>query len=554
MNRDGRSAAGPGIGRRDALLALGVLAAAPAWGEIIGPNPVVATGHGPVRGLQGRGVLTFKGIRYGADTGGANRFLPPVKPAPWRDVANAFEYGPPASQELNSWPAMVNAMRTDLGGIPPIYPNGAEQLAPSEDCLFLNVWTPAADGARRPVMLWFHGGGYVSGSGGGAIYDGTHLARKEDVVVVTVNHRLTALGYAYMADLLGPDYAASGNAGMLDLVLALEWVRDNIARFGGDPGCVTIFGESGGGAKVSTLLAMPSAKGLFHRAIVQSGALLAGTARESATKLADMLLEELNVPRAEARRILTIPAERLSEAADKAAMRFARAYPQLHGSFSPVIDGLVLPAKPFDPAAPPTAHGIALMIGNTRTEHSLFMAGDPRFGHYTDAEVVDIARKYWGSAADRIVATAMRRRARPDGTSLYAEIFSASWLLKSHRMAERQAAQNGGPVYVYRLDWRTPVAGGKYESPHTLDLPLMFDTVEADRMLLGPGPEPQRVADQMRSAWAAFARTGNPANRLIPHWPAYRPQSRSVMIFDVDSKAVDNPEADLIDSWKDIEL
>jgi para-nitrobenzyl esterase len=516
----------------------------------MGPDPVVTTGHGPVRGLRSQGVLRFKGIRYGSDTGGANRFLPPAKPAAWREVLNAFEYGPPASQDLNAFSWVASAMTEDLGGVPSIYPNGAEQVAPSEDCLFLNVWTPAADGARRPVMVWLHGGAYTSGSGGGAIYDGTNLAHKEDVVVVTVNHRLNALGYAYMADLLGPDYASSGNVGMLDLVLALEWVRDNIAHFGGDPGLVTIFGESGGGSKVSTLLAMPRAKGLFHRAIVQSGAGLTGMTRNDAAQLAEIMLQELGITRADRRKILEIPSEELSAVAGKATMRFAQRYPQLRGDFSPVVDGVVLLANPFDPVAPPTAHGIPLLIGNTRTEQTLFMTGDPRFGRYTEAEVTEIVKKRWGSAADKIIATAMRRRVHVNGTSLYAAVFSAPWLLKSHKMAELQAAQNSAPVYFYKLDWLTPVGGGKYESPHTLDLPLMFDTVEADRVLLGPGPEPQRVADQMRSAWAAFARTGNPANRLIPDWPAYTKSSRSVMIFDVESKVVNNPDLDIIDAWE----
>jgi para-nitrobenzyl esterase len=512
----------------------------------------VATGHGPVRGLRGQGVLTFKGIRYGADTGGANRFLPPVQPAAWREVLNAFEYGPPASQDITAFKLVNDIMREELGGDRPIYPFGAEQMAPSEDCLFLNVWTPAADAKRRPVMVWLHGGGFFVGSGGGPLYNGTNLARKEDVVVVTVNHRLSALGYAYMADLLGPDYASSGNVGMLDLVLALEWVRDNIARFGGDPDLVTIFGESGGGYKVSTLLGMPAAKGLFHRAIVQSGPKLTGLPRAEANSLAEAMLEELKIPRAEARRILDIAAEQIIEAGGKAIARLAQLNPRSGRDFSPVVDQIVLPADPFEPTARPTARGIPLLIGTMRSEATPFMVGNPKFGRFTDAEVGEIVEKRWGAAAGKIMATAKRRRAQSTGTSLYAAVLNAGWELSSHKIAQRQS-ENGAPVYVYRLDWRTPVGGGKYESPHAMDLPLMFDTVEADRPLLGAGPAPQQVADQMRSAWAAFARTGNPENRRIPSWPAYNKRSRAVMSLDVESRVLNDPATELFETWKGID-
>lgn len=554
MTDNGDFMSGLRLARRGMLSVVGALLAAPAWGQVMGPNPVVATTNGPVRGLWARGVVTFKGIRYGADTGGAGRFRAPVRPAPWREVLNAFEYGPPASQEAGFLAAMGNVLKEDLGGIPPAYPfEGSEKIAPSEDCLFLNVCTPAVDGARRPVMVWLHGGGFFSGSGGGPLYDGTNFATKEDVVVVTVNHRLGAFGYGYMAELLGPDYASSGNVGMLDLVLALEWVRDNIGRFGGDPGRVTIFGESGGGMKVSTLLAMEKAKGLFHRAIVQSGPLLQGVPRAEATELSRMVLHELGIPLNEPRRILDIPAIQLTEASTKAANRFAEKSPRLGGNFAPVVDQVVLPTDPFDPGAPPTARGIPLLIGNTRTEATLFMTMDTRFGHYTDAEVTEIVKKQWGSSADKIISTAMRRRAQPNGTSLYAEVLTASWLLKSHQMADRQA-QNGAPVYFYRLDWLTPVGGGKYEAPHMLDVPMVFDTLDAARMLVGRGPEPQRVSDQMRAAWAAFARTANPTNRLIPKWPAYSEQSKAVMSLNVESQVLRDPDADLRDSWKNVRL
>jgi para-nitrobenzyl esterase len=508
------------------------------------PLLVVTTTNGPVAGNSANGALAFTGIRYGAPPTGALRFMPPQKLAPWT-TPSVDAFGPPAMQMPSGTAAQEP--KTPLAiALQSVFPTLAEVKINSEDCLFLNVWTAFRgslnDGAKRPVMVWLHGGGFAYGSGAWPSYDGGNLAKRGDVVVVTLNHRLNAFGYLELADIGGPDFAKSGNVGMLDIVAALEWVRDNIAAFGGDAGNVTIFGESGGGAKVSTLMAMPSAQGLFHKAIVESGPGLKGVPKAAATQDAKDIMAELKI--SDVKALQSVPAVQIVSAALAVS---ARRGPGSEIRFlAPVIDGDVLPSDPFDPAAPAMSANIPLIIGTNKDEMTLFMAGQPWFGKLTDAQLDAQAPMMAGPKAPALLVAL--HQAHPDysPTYLMTELFTTTFMWDgSIKLAERKAVQKAAPVYMYQLRWETPIGGGLFKTPHTLEIPMVFDTVENSRALVGPGPEPQKVADQMSSAWIAFARTGDPNTALTPHWPRYDAARRATMIFNVASKVEDDPYAEV---------
>jgi para-nitrobenzyl esterase len=504
---------------------------------------IVQTSNGPVRGSTSGAIQVFKGIRYGAPPTGPLRFMPPQKPVPWTAAADATAFGAPAVQMPLGTAAQEP--KTELAkSLQVVYPTLAEWKAGKEDCLFLNVWTPSTSGGKRPVMVWLHGGGFAYGSGAWPAYDGTNLAKRGDVVVVTLNHRLNAFGYLELADLAGPAYAKSGSAGMLDIVLALEWVRDNAAAFGGDPGNVTIFGESGGGAKVCNLLAMPSAQGLFHRAIVESGPALKALSLDVATADAKEMLAELQIAPTDVKALQSVPADAIMKAAYAVS---ARRGPGAEIRFlGPVVDGNVLPSNPFDPAAPAISANVPILIGTNKDEMTLFVAGEPWFGKLTDDQLAAQARMMAGPKSDALLAALRKTYPGYSPSYLNAQVLTSTFMLgDSIRLAERKAAQGAAPVYMYQLTWETPVGAGVFKSPHTLEIPFVFDTVESTRPLVGPGPEPQKLADQMSSAWIAFARTGNPNNPAIPAWPAYTAERRATMEFDVESKVVDDPASEV---------
>jgi len=487
------------------------------------PSGVVETTHGPVRGFVDQGVEAFKGLRYGAPPLGRLRFQPPQAPAPWCEVADATALGAPAIQSAVP-PGELTGERG--AGDPP----APGQPATDEDCLFLNVWTPrTGPETARPVMVWLHGGGFGAGSGGAAMYDGAALARRGDVVTVTVNHRLNVFGYLNLASLGG--HPSSGVAGMLDLIQALEWVRDNIAAFGGDPGDVTIFGESGGGWKVSLLMAMPGARGLFHKGVIQSGPGLRAVSAVKAAEAAKAVLAELGVSPGALE-----PLQSLSAAAIQAAA--AKVSPDsLLGAFAPSIDGVALPSDPFHPHAPAMSAHIPLMIGTNKDETTLF-------GLPGADKLERIAKTAVGDKADDLIAAL--RAQYPDYSPTYlacaVQTVSMFWM-NSVLLAERKAAQGAAPVYMYRLDWETPAARGALKSPHALEIPLVFDNVEAARRFVGRGDAPQAMADFMAPAWLAFARTGNPNTSDLPHWPAYDPCERATMVFDLEPRVELDPLA-----------
>jgi para-nitrobenzyl esterase len=385
-------------------------------------------------------------------------------------------------------------------------------------------------------MVWLHGGGFGNGSGGAAMYDGAALARRGEVVIVTVNHRLNVFGYLNLAEFGG--HPSSGVAGMLDILAALRWVRDNISAFGGDPANVTVFGESGGGWKVSLLMAMPGAQGLFHKGIIQSGPGLRGLPPERAGELAKAVLAKLGV--ADASGLADIPAADIQAAANAAAGA------ELLRGFTPSIDGIELPRHPFEPDAAPLGAPIPVMVGTNKDEATLFLFGAPSFGQMTDADVSRRAEAAAPGKAGALVSAIRKRFPNYSPSHQVSAIQTLTTMWRdSVRLAERKAAQNAAPVYMYRLDWETPVARGLLRSPHALEIPLVFDNVEAARNFVGRGEAPQQMAELMAPAWLAFARSGDPSTPELPAWPAYETERRATMVFDLEPRLENDPMSEI---------
>ncbi|WP_421994677.1 carboxylesterase/lipase family protein [Reyranella sp.] len=495
---------------------------------------VIETASGKVRGVAERGVSIFKGIPYARAPVGERRFRPPEAPDPWSGVREALGYGNRAIQSENVFglPDDLLALFT-LGGV--------EKR--DEDCLYLNAWS-SAGGRAKPVLFWCHGGAFITGSGSSPWSDGANLCRLDDVVVVSFNHRLGALGYLHLED-IAPGFEGSGTAGVMDIVAALRWVRDNIAAFGGDPGNVTIFGESGGGAKVSVLMALPSAQGLFHKAIIQSGPAVQMANREDGTRTARQVLAQLGLEPGEANRLRELPAARILEAqaAVQAGVGRASFADRRRLGFNPVIDGKVFPGGPFAPRAPDVSSGVPLMIGSNKDEMTLFLGHLDWVRDATFDNLPAALAGYLGDRAAEVVAA--YRAARPDapaddiGLSIVSDLGVRSLSLL---MAERKLAQAAAPVFVYYFAWETPVLGGRLRSCHTLEIPFVFSNLESAELT---GEDPARLAlgETMSRAWIAFARTGRPGHAGLPAWPAYDRERRPTMVFDDTCRLEDDPRA-----------
>jgi len=508
-----------------------------AAGAVIGPKrmwaqtnaPVATTTSGKVRGFVQDGVNVFKGISYGDDTAG-HRFMPPAKPQPWAGVMDALKFGPQAPQPIHA--------RSGRSAFSPL-----DEANPvnSEDCLHLNVWTAGLrDGRKRPVMVYIHGGAYSSSSSNGPVYDGVCLVKRGDVVVVTMNHRLNLFGYMYLAKLGGSEFADSGNVGQLDLILMLEWVRDNIAEFGGDPSRVMIFGQSGGGAKCATLMAMPAAKGLFHRVITMSGQQLTARTQEHATESAQAVLATIGLSQAN-----------LEDIRDPKKVPMEKLVAAMHAGkyFGPVLDGGALPRDPFAPDAPPLSANVPMILGNAHDETRLLIGGgDPSLFSLTWEELPQRLERYRQFLGTLKVAdiVADYRKWYPAYTASDA-FFAVTTAFRSwHGMvieSDRRAAQHG-PTWVYNFAWKSPVDGGKWGAPHTMDIPFAFDNVEIAASMTGGGANAQKVADQVSETFIAFARTGDPDNKAIPKWPRYELKDRPTMIWDSVSRVEDDPRGE----------
>ncbi len=511
-------------------------------------DPIVETRHGKVRGTLIEGVAAFKSVPYGASTAGANRFLPPRPPQAWAGVRDALDYAGQSPQSRTGFPQ--RAELADFSGPPDTSPE-------TEDCLTLHVWTPAADpAARRPVMVWLHGGAFSFGSANSLRLQGMRLCRRGDVVLVAVNQRLNIFGFLDLSQVASPEYAQSGNAGTLDMVAALQWVRDNISAFGGDPGNVTIFGESGGGGKVSTLMAMPAARGLFHRAIVQSGAAVRLRTTERAAKLTDAVMRELGLGRGAVAELQAVPMRRLMAAIEPAQKAIGPSQWPLvdRYPFGPVVDGDVVPRHPFDPDASPVSADIPLIIGDTTHEATTFHANDDRiwFGTLTEDELRARVAALAGGHTDRVIA--LYRQLYPDGTPtqrLIAMLTDGNFRIRSLRAAERKVRQGGAPVWMYSFAWRTPLFDGRLGAPHALDVPFTFDTLEftnaTDR-----SPGAHALAATMATAWTAFARDGVPRAEGMPDWPVFRLEDRATMVLDAPCRVAHDPGREARLLWEEI--
>jgi para-nitrobenzyl esterase len=491
---------------------------------------LASTGAGKVRGKRADDIFVFKGIRYGADTA-ASRFAAPMPPSPWSDVHDAFAYGASTPQGGGG----------DGGGL---FSSWTPNPVPpqSEDCLFLNVWTPALrDAKRRPVMLWLHGGGFAFGSGSSAVYDGTRLAKRGDVVVITINHRLNLFGHLYLAD-YGDRFADSGNVGLLDVVLALQWVRDNVAEFGGDPHNVMIFGESGGGAKVSVLMAMDAPVGLYQRAAVESGAWLTVNEASAAAAASRVVVDQLGLTRDSIDQIQTMPVEKI-QAAARAAARSGGA----GAGSGPVVDGRSLKRHPFTPDAPEQSRNIPLLIGFNRTESTLLVGPrDPDYFRLTwDTLPGKLSPLIPGVEAVAVIAKYRQLHPAFSASDVFFAATTDSRFLRGHIIeASRKADQAAAPVFLYMLDWDTPVDGGRWRAPHALEIGFVFDNVAKSASMMGSGAEQQRIADLMSSSWIAFARTGKPSAAGLPAWPGFNSKAKAAMVFGVSPKVVHDPHGE----------
>ena len=506
----------PKITRRATLgaaAALGASALSPAEAQPA-RRPVARTRYGSVRGMMDGDVAVFKGIRYGADTA-PRRFQAPLPPRPWRGTLDAIAYGPASPQRNNE----------------------ANQ---SEDCLFLNVWTPGLrDRRHRTVMVYIHGGAYSNGSGSSALYDGAKLARRGDVVVVTLNHRLNAFGYCALARFGGEEFVDSGNAGQLDLILALQWVRDNIAEFGGDPGNVMVFGQSGGGAKIATLMAMPAARGLFHRATTMSGQQVTATGPLNGERRTEAYLGALHLTRANVQQLRTMPVTQLVEAQNVTdpVLLSGGVY------FGPVLDFKNLMRHPFYPDAAPQGLTIPMMLGNTRDETRGFTnRADPNSWNLTWDQV--IARLPAQIRIDTDPAYVVRefRQHYPQWspTDVY---YAASTSARSWRgqvIEAEERAKAGAPGYVYQVNLNSTLEPN-LRAPHTIDIGLSFGNLDAPSSLTGTGPAAEAASRALQDAFIAFAKTGDPNCPSIPRWTPYTLPTRETMIVDAQCRMESNP-------------
>jgi para-nitrobenzyl esterase len=502
---------------------------------------VVATESGKVAGYIHNGTFSFKGIPYADTTEGAHRFMPPQKPKPWAAVRSSRQFGYVCPQGPRAgWANDEEAFMFSW-----------DDGVPSEDCLRLNLWSPGInDGGKRPVMVWLHGGGYSAGSGQELLsYDGENLSRRGDVVVVTLNHRLNVLGYLNLAQ-YGDRYASSANVGMLDIVAALQWVRDNIAAFGGDPKTVTIFGQSGGGGKVGTLMAMPAAKGLFHRAIVESGSILRAGTQEKSQELAELIVTDLGLSKAAIDEIHSLPYQQLALSAQKVLR--AHTQPPVGGvpnfrrladslGFAPVVDGNILPAHPFDPQAPALSADVPMIIGSTLNEF-ITAINHPEYEEMTAIDLENRVKVMFAERTPEVLAAFRKRTPSASPFDLWSHIAASSVREAAIAQATAKAAQNSAPAYLYWFTWQTPVLNGRPRAFHCSEIAFAFNNTDRCETMTGGGADARALAEIVSDAWIHFARTGDPNHPKMPHWTAFNADQVPTMIFDNHTQLLNNPD------------
>jgi para-nitrobenzyl esterase len=546
------------ISRRDFLAsstlaavgAIGFARSAPARSRTR-DDVIAETAYGKLRGARENAVSTFLGVPYAGRVSGDRRFRRPAKLEPWTGVRDALRLGPPA----------IQAPRAAFGKTEPL---------PAEDCLVLNVWTPATDGGKRPVMFYNHGGGFFGGSGGSAYQSGANLARLFDVAVVETNHRLGLLGFLHLGEIAGEEYSSSANNGMLDIVDGLRWVHENIAAFGGDPANVMIFGESGGGQKTSCLYAMPSAMPYFTKASIESGPGVRMSTREAAAETTAMLLAEMRLSPREWRRLLDVSAVDLlamqirlpqtaaAQARANATRRDKRPAPAEPGGFAPVVDGVVLPHHPFDPSAPAISRHKPLIVGWNEDEYTYVAYANKDSSGFgiDDAALRAKLEPRFGDDTPRIVETYRRSRPSASASALYVEIESVTMMgLGSIEIAERKTVQHTAPAYLYNLGYKSgeSVPGTDYPmgTPHAMDIGLKFNNVTPSTFLMGYRPERLVASRNMAELWTTFARTGRPAAAGQPAWPEYDLARRATMRIDVECQVIDDRNGIERRMWKE---
>jgi len=494
------------------------------------PDLVVQTTHGTVRGELRDGVASWKGIPYAAPPVGARRFRPPRPATPWTGERDATKFGPVAAQSRDPRIALLSGV--------------TDKVVSGEDSLLLNVFAPAdpapGDGPR-PVMVWIHGGAFIMGSGSTPLYHGESFAR-QGIVVVTFNYRLGLPGFLYLGD-LAPD-RAEGNYALLDQIAALTWVRDNIAAFGGDPGGVTVMGESAGAISIGSLLAMPAARGLFHRAILESGApSLSPPTRDDATKVARRVLAELEVTVDE---LADVPIERLLACQERLALELGL------GAFAPYIDGVTIPRLPIEVIREGGAAGIPLLAGSNRDEWTLF---EVFLGPATVEPFKPLLRQRLGPVLDRLLDLYRDGHAdRSEARAWVDAVGEVVFRIPVIRLAEAQAG-HATPVYLYRFDWQSPVLGGRLGAAHALELPFVWNRLDLPMapILLGPDlAAAQPLAAAMHATWAQFIKTGDPNGAALPAWPAYDAARRPTLLLDRACRVADDPAGAARALWSEL--
>lgn len=507
-------------------------------------DSVVETDSGKIKGYISSGIYTFKGVPYGADTGGANRFTMASKPQPWTGVRGCMAYGRTCPQPFRTgWNQNENAWMFH-------WSDGV----PGEDMLRLNVWTPAInDNSKRAVMFWIHGGGYTDGSAQEqAGYDGENLSKHGDVVVVSINHRLNVLGFLNL-EKYGEQFKHSGLVSQLDIVTALQWVRDNIANFGGDPNKVTILGQSGGGGKVAYLMNMPSAKGLFHRAIMESASKPHNLSPDVSLEFSKYTLEELQIPDSRVTDVQQVPYDKLLAAAERAVKRQSAALPpQRKGGlresgsdvgWQPYVDGEVIPGPAYYPTAPEMTRDVPVLIGSTLNEF-ITAINHPEREQLTWDELKKRVETALPGKGDEAIEIYRHNSPKASPFAIWSQMNATTAMRRNaHEIAKQKAAQ-GTPAFNYQFRWQTPVLDGRPMAFHCSEIAFAFHNPDVARTMTGGGDDARALAEKVSGAWVAFAKTGNPSHPGLPNWEAVKGDRVPLMRFDNECELKINPDDD----------